>query len=149
MTEYQKYQLQWMIDHGFSLKDLIHELDELREESDPDMSLESIFADWEYGYGFSSEIWVCESEWEECEGSMKSCNGEKEIHFYERDLDVPADKPYCRCWYETERVVQNGAPYIITTQMGFLSTNLIEAGYRVFIHPANGVQYEIRRGMKG
>lgn len=62
MTEYQKYQLQWMINHGFSLKDLIQELDELREESDPDMSLESIFADWEFGYGFGSEIWACESE---------------------------------------------------------------------------------------
>lgn len=69
ITEYQKYQLQWMIDHGFSLEDLIQELDKLREESDSDMSLESIFADWEYGYGFGSEIWVCEAEWEECEGS--------------------------------------------------------------------------------
>ena len=42
MSEYQKYQLQWMIDHGFSLADLIQELDKLREESDPDESLESI-----------------------------------------------------------------------------------------------------------
>ncbi len=69
MSEYQKYQLQWMIDHGFSLADLIQELDKLREESDPDESLESIFADWEFGYGFGSEIWACEAEWKECEGS--------------------------------------------------------------------------------
>ena len=68
MSEYQKYQLQWMIDHGFSLADLIQELDKLREESDPDESLESIFADWEFGYGFGSEIWACEAEWKECEG---------------------------------------------------------------------------------
>ncbi len=70
MTEYQKYQLQWMIDHGFSLKNLIHELDKLREESDQDEDLESIFADWEYGYGFGSEIWACEAEWRECEGMI-------------------------------------------------------------------------------
>ena len=68
MSEYQKYQLQWMIDHGFSLADLIQELDKLRDESDPDESLESIFADWEFGYGFGSEIWACEAEWKECEG---------------------------------------------------------------------------------
>ncbi len=59
-----------MIDHGFSLKNLIHELDKLREESDQDEDLESIFADWEYGYGFGSEIWGCEAEWRECEGIM-------------------------------------------------------------------------------
>ena len=69
-----------------------------------------------------------------------------EIHFYERDLNVPADRPYCRCWYETEKKIQERASYIITTQMGLLSTRLIEKGYRVFIHPANEDWYEISLG---
>lgn len=69
-----------------------------------------------------------------------------EIHFYERDLNVPADKPYYKCWYETKKGIKNKVPYIITTQMGLLSTRLIEAGYRVFVHPADEEQYEIRIG---
>ncbi len=69
-----------------------------------------------------------------------------EIHFYERALNISADKTYYSCWYETEKAIQDRIPYIITTQMGLLRTSLIEAGYRVFVHPANGKSYEIRLG---
>ena len=37
MTAYQKYQLQWMIDHGYSLQDLMRELTDL-QFSDPEDS---------------------------------------------------------------------------------------------------------------
>lgn len=65
---YERFKLQWMLDHGHTLKELVQELERLREESDPDMSLEAIFADWEFGYGFGSEIWPCFQEYLECEG---------------------------------------------------------------------------------
>lgn len=69
--KYEQFKLQWMIDHGYTLKDLIHELETMRQESDPDMSLESIFNDWEFGYGFGSEIWPCFGEYMECEGAQE------------------------------------------------------------------------------
>ena len=75
--EYERFKLRWMFDHGFTLKNLIQELDKLREESDPDESLESIFSDWEFGYGFGSEIWPCFQEYLECEGAEQSNTEEK------------------------------------------------------------------------
>lgn len=73
MTNYEKYQLQWMIDHGYSLNDLMNELTELQyaDPEDSDRITESVsdlFADWESDIGFGSEIWACRAEWEQCEG---------------------------------------------------------------------------------
>lgn len=67
--KYERFKLQWMLDHGYTLKDLLSELEELRQESDPGTSLESIFDDWEFGYGFGSEIWPCFDEYMEVEGA--------------------------------------------------------------------------------
>lgn len=72
MSRYEKYKLQWMLDHGYGLSDLLVELDELRF-ADPENSnyisnpLLEIFADWEFERGFGGEIWACEEEWKECE----------------------------------------------------------------------------------
>ena len=66
-AKYEKFKLTWMLDHNFTLADLIHELDALRVESDPSLSMETIFADWEFGYGFGSQIWPCFEEFLECE----------------------------------------------------------------------------------
>ena len=68
MTKYHEYQLQWMIDHGYSLNDLIEELtkvqNELLEDStEPLPSIAEVFNEWEASSGFGSEIWVCEAEW--------------------------------------------------------------------------------------
>ena len=68
MTKYQEYQLQWMIDHGHSLQDLIAELTQLQyadpEDSDRiSMSVAELFDEWESDCGFGSEIWACEAEW--------------------------------------------------------------------------------------
>ncbi len=68
MTDYEKYQLQWMIDHGHSLRELISELSTQQADS-PDASVKDLYTDWERDRGFGSEIWACEPEWEECEGS--------------------------------------------------------------------------------
>ena len=72
MTAYQKYQLQWMIDHGHSIRDLMMELTEYQYDDPEDsdrisMTVNELFDEWEFNRGFGSEIWVCEGEWKECE----------------------------------------------------------------------------------
>ena len=74
MSEYEKYQLRWMISHGYSIRDLIQELTDM-QYSDPEDSdristpILELFDEWVADIGFSSEIWACEAEWKECEGS--------------------------------------------------------------------------------
>lgn len=74
MSEYEKYQLQWMIAHDHSLRSLIAELTEM-QFSDPEDSdristpVSELFDEWVSDVGFGSEIWVCEAEWRECEGA--------------------------------------------------------------------------------
>ena len=71
MSEYKKYQLQWMISHGYSLRALIAELTEMQfgdpEDEDRISTLGSVlFDEWVADVGFGSEIWACEAEWREC-----------------------------------------------------------------------------------
>lgn len=72
MTRYQKYQLLWMVDHDFSLQELIEELTSLQyydpEDSDRiSTPISELFEEWVADVGFSSEIWTCEKEWSEHE----------------------------------------------------------------------------------
>ena len=69
MTNYEKFQLQWMIDHNYSLSDLMKELKNYQYD-DPDDSITELFKNWEQDRGFGSEIWPCEAEYEECEISL-------------------------------------------------------------------------------
>lgn len=74
MSEYQKYQLEWMIAHGFSLQDLMMELTKLQYDDPEDSDMIStpvseLFDEWVSDIGFDSEIWACEDEWNECERS--------------------------------------------------------------------------------
>lgn len=60
MTDYQKYQLRWMIDHDYSLYDLLSELTRLQyddpEDSDRISSpVSELFDEWEADYGFGSD----------------------------------------------------------------------------------------------
>lgn len=68
LTGYEKYQLEWMIEHGYSLERLMECLEEVRmsleNSTDGIASIEDIFDIWEDEKGFNSEIWVCEGEWE-------------------------------------------------------------------------------------
>ena len=61
MTEYQKYQLQWMIDHGYSLNDLVMELTNLQYDDPEDIRRIStpileLYCEWEMDVGFGSEL---------------------------------------------------------------------------------------------
>jgi hypothetical protein len=58
---YEKYKLDWLLKHGYTLADLISELDSM-QEADPCESISRLFNDWESDFGFSSEIWACYQE---------------------------------------------------------------------------------------
>ena len=82
---YEKYRLDWMIAHGHSITMLLRELENMRQE-DPDRSLLSMFEEWEYGFGFSSEVWACYDEFLETEyqneSYMKALLTEYEYELY-------------------------------------------------------------------
>ena len=71
---YEIYRLQWMMDHGFTIPDLIRNLESMIEEdaneSGESTGLQSLFQDWELGIGFDSEIWPCYQEFLENEYPM-------------------------------------------------------------------------------
>ncbi len=66
--KYEKSKLQWMLDHDYTLADLMRELTEL-QFADPEdsaqisMPVSELFAQWENDVGFGSEIWPCFKEW--------------------------------------------------------------------------------------
>lgn len=69
MTRYEKYQLQWMIDHDYSLDDLIKSIFEYGVDCQGDYAMEpELFWQWEKDSGFGGKIWVCYAEWLENEG---------------------------------------------------------------------------------
>ena len=71
---YERYKLQWMLDHGYGLEDLIRNLesmiDEDQNESGVRTSLPSLFKDWEFDIGFDGAIWPCFDEFLENEYPM-------------------------------------------------------------------------------
>lgn len=68
MTDYEKYQLHWMIVHGHSLNELMQEMERLQTEICEPVSISELFRQWESDSGFGSEIWACEEEWMDEEG---------------------------------------------------------------------------------
>ena len=89
---YERFKLQWMIDHGFTLSDLIACMEDLVCEDLSDCqvrtSLQSLFADWEYGLGFAGgSIWPCFEEY--LQSDVHSKDGAKQyllISVYEREI---------------------------------------------------------------
>ena len=76
MTNYEKYQLQWLIDHNHSLTELIQELEDyINQEfwlsSDPKINLSKAFKEWESDIGFKSEIYACEEEYYNAESQYE------------------------------------------------------------------------------
>lgn len=67
--KYEKFKLQWMLDHGYTLSDLVEHLDMMihedhAEETGIRTSLPSLFEDWEFGVGFTGgAVWPCFEEW--------------------------------------------------------------------------------------
>lgn len=91
MSDYEKFQLQWMIDHGHSLRELMEELQSLQYDDPEDSDristpITELFAEWEADRGFGSEIWPCEEEYEDCEG--KDTDGEKIVLLFSDDGGV-------------------------------------------------------------
>lgn len=73
--EYENYKLEWMLDHGFNLKDLVNILDEINKdvkdegsEITPSACLDCI----EHWNGFDGELWASYPEWlaNEAENSL-------------------------------------------------------------------------------
>lgn len=63
LTDYERYQLEWMIDHGHSLKEFVQGLDLV--DRDGIDSLEKAYAIWENNYGFGGEVFSNEREFKE------------------------------------------------------------------------------------
>jgi hypothetical protein len=89
---YERFKLQWMIDHGFTLADLIACMEDMVCEdlsgSEIRTSLPSLFADWEYGVGFAGgSVWPCLEEY--LQSDIHSEDGAKQyllISVYEREI---------------------------------------------------------------
>ena len=70
---YKRYQLEWMIEHGYSLEDLIDKIAEIMNEEltigvNAHIFIDEAFDILENETGFKkSEIWACEDEWEDNE----------------------------------------------------------------------------------
>ena len=71
---YEKYKLEWMIEQGHSLPQLVRELKRLEDECDEPMSVTELFDMWEEEYGFSGSLWVCFDEWKMYEGNDGRCD---------------------------------------------------------------------------
>ena len=65
--EYKKFKLQWLIDHGYVLEDVISVMQELYEEGDhydnKGSSPLSLFKNFEQSYGFNGAVYPCFDEW--------------------------------------------------------------------------------------
>lgn len=96
MNEYEKYQLQWMLDHNHSIREMITRLGEIafnEMSNDVGLSFDKImdeaFEIFEYEQGFDNkEIWLCKDEWEHdlCssnEYSLTDAGKTKVKHFIE------------------------------------------------------------------
>lgn len=53
LSDYEKFQYQWLINHGYALMDLIKALDEYQ----PSINLLTVFENWEYEQGFDGQIY--------------------------------------------------------------------------------------------
>lgn len=67
MSNYEKYQLQWMINHDYSINRLIKELENMQYKDPEDKErmstpISQLFEEWEKDIGFDSEIWACKEE---------------------------------------------------------------------------------------
>lgn len=100
MTNYKKYQLQWLIDHNHSLKEFIQKLEEYLNEF-PDSYITSgrkvdlviAFGDWQEDVGFGADIFACEEEYDENEGKEEMTE-EKQLVKVE---------PFVADWYEEHK----------------------------------------------
>lgn len=91
MSDYEKFQLQWMIEHGHSLRELMEELQSLQYDDPEDSGristpITELFTEWDADRGFGSEIWPCEEEYEGRKGM--DTVGEKIVLLFSDDDGV-------------------------------------------------------------
>lgn len=61
---YEEFKLIWMQMHGYSMQDLISQLEAVRQDLlDEDASIQTVFEYWEDSVGFGGEIWPCFDEY--------------------------------------------------------------------------------------
>lgn len=65
---YERYRLEWMISHGWSIEDLVRSVENYARCNGRFESFSEAFRHWEFDCGFGGELWCCEGEWEEFEG---------------------------------------------------------------------------------
>ena len=72
---YEIFRLQWIIEHGYGIPDLIKNLEDMIEEDQNESgvrtSLQSLFQDWEFGIAFDGSIWPCYEEFLEHDYPLK------------------------------------------------------------------------------
>lgn len=59
---YERYKLHWMATHGYSLSQMVEELQNLSDESADGDSVTELFDEWELMHGFGGAIWSGQSE---------------------------------------------------------------------------------------
>lgn len=64
---YERFKLQWMLDHKHTLQELLCELDAYSEDCGDAGSMQELMDVWEKDRGFGGEMWPCYEEWLECE----------------------------------------------------------------------------------
>lgn len=94
---YKRYQLRWMMDHGYSLADLVERLYQT-QYSDPEdcgsisTPVTELFEQWELESGFDGELWECYEEFlsEEYQdaGYMETLLDGQEYETYLQDVQV-------------------------------------------------------------
>lgn len=62
LSGYEKYKIKWLIEHGYSLYDLMNQLDKGLKIL-KNVSIVKLFNIWENEIGFCSQIWANEIDW--------------------------------------------------------------------------------------
>lgn len=74
---YNNYQLQWLMDHGYSLTDFIKSIEDYINNSEDSsryidennqLDLQQAFIDWQFESGFDQDLYVCEDEFNQTKG---------------------------------------------------------------------------------
>ena len=84
LTSYEKYQYEWLMEHGYSLDDFINSLDKLQKEN-PHEGIKELFKTWEF-HGFDSEVYSCGSEFHDNEALETPI----------KDIDIPHNSKFMK-----------------------------------------------------
>lgn len=126
MTNYEKYQLQWMLDHDYSLSDLVQGLMELQYDDPEDSDrisqpITELFKEWVADVGFAGTIWPCEAEWRE--GDAKSTDFFGVVRWCDEDIEDALTKSGYKVTDEAISIIRRQCEH------HFFKDNMIETGW--------------------